>query len=167
MRRTYKNFIPKDCFQNWLVRLGGRGSQYKDTLLPVYVFPLLRYDGLTTGSSLRIPPLPSSGQGFSPWQNNEYMPRSLTRNVAYHWLRPCPDVKYNGHLFPPAPLWKMALKVSTGTGDVVYDVWSVAGTSDGGVGCSKDPAVPCATIYKDAVVDAWEDISQVIFGWLQ
>ena len=56
----------------------------------------------------------------------------------------------------------MAFKVSASTGDIVYDIWSQAGMSDGGVSCSKDPAVPCLGVYKDTVVDAWEDIFQVI-----
>ena len=55
----------------------------------------------------------------------------------------------------------MAFKISAGTGDVPYDFWSQAGASDGGVDCIKDPATPCQRVYKDALVDAWEDISQV------
>ena len=55
----------------------------------------------------------------------------------------------------------MAFKVSTGTGYMVYDVWSHAGTSDGGIGYSNDPFSHCRSIYKNAAADAWEDISQV------
>ena len=62
----------------------------------------------------------------------------------------------------PVPLaWKMAFKISAGTGDVSYDAWSQEGVHDGGAGCSLDPGTPCSGIYKDAVVDDWNNISQV------